>query len=53
MQPLIWGFNFLIGTLFALLLKAVLRGLQKKKIIKREYCNNFMLNRISGFMRCV
>ena len=49
-QPLIWGFNFLIGTLFALLLKAVLRGLQKKKIIKREYCNNFMLNRISGFM---
>ena len=49
-QPLIWGFNFLIGTLFALLLKAVLKALQKKKIIKREYCNNFMLNRISGFM---
>ena len=50
LQPLIWGFNFLIGTLFALLLKAIIRALQKKKVIRREYCNDFMLNRISGFM---
>ena len=49
-RPLVWGFNFLIGTLFALLEKAVLRGLKKTGIIKREYTNNFMQNRISGFL---
>ncbi len=49
-RPLVWGFNFLIGTLFALLEKAVLRGLKKAGIIKREYTNNFMQNRISGFL---
>jgi ESS family glutamate:Na+ symporter len=50
LRPLVWGFNFLIGTLFALLLKAVLRGLKKKGVIKREYTNDFMQNRIAGFM---
>lgn len=49
-QPLIWGFNFLFGTLFALLLKGVLKRLRKKNIIHREYTNNFMQSRIAGFM---
>ena len=49
-QPLIWGFNFIFGTIFAMVLKAVMAALQAKKIIKREYTNNFMQNRISGFM---
>lgn len=49
-RPLIWGFNFLFGTVFALLEKAILRGLRKKNIIKREYTNIFMQNRIAGFM---
>ena len=49
-QPLVWGFNFLFGTLAALLLKTVLGVLKKKNIIHREYTNNFMQNRISGFM---
>ena len=49
-RPLIWGFNFLIGTLFALLEKKILRGLKKAGVIKREYTNNFMQNRISGFL---
>ncbi|NMA37482.1 MAG: hypothetical protein GX942_04155 [Papillibacter sp.] len=49
-RPLVWGFNFLISTIFALLLKAVLRGLKKKGVIKREYTNDFMQNRIAGFM---
>jgi ESS family glutamate:Na+ symporter len=34
-RPLIWGFNFLFGTLFAILEKALLRGLHKKGVIKR------------------
>ena len=49
-QPLIWGFNFLFGTLAALLVKTVLGALKKKGVIHREYTNNFMQNRISGFM---
>lgn len=44
----IFGFNFLLGTLMAVLLKSLLNFLSKKKIIKREYINNFMLNRIAG-----
>ncbi|HHT94832.1 MAG TPA: sodium/glutamate symporter [Clostridia bacterium] len=50
LQPLIWGFNFLISTVFAVLVKTFLRFLKKKKIMKREYTSNFMQNRISGFM---
>jgi ESS family glutamate:Na+ symporter len=49
-RPLIWGFNFIFGTIFAMLLKAVFFGLQKKGIVQREYMNNFLQNRIAGFM---
>ena len=48
-MPLIWGFNFLIGTVLAMIFKAVLAKLRKMKIVKRKYTNNYMLNRISGF----
>ena len=47
---LIWGFNFLMGSLLALLVRLLLNLLSKKKIIKRELTNNFLLDRISGFM---
>ena len=50
LQSVIWGFQFLFSTLAAILLKSVLRGLKKKGVIKREYTNNFMQNRIAGFM---
>jgi len=50
LQPLLWGFNFLFGTIFALILKGVLNALKKKGVIRREYTNNFMQTRISGFM---
>jgi len=49
-KPIIWGFNFLIGTLCAILLKFVLGYCRRKGVIKREYRNNFMLNRVAGFM---
>jgi len=49
-MPIIWGFNFLIGTLCAIMLKIILGYCRKKKIVNREYRNNFMLNRIAGFM---
>ena len=49
-RPLIWGFNFLFGSIFAILEKVILRGLHKKGVIRREYTNVFMQNRIAGFM---
>ena len=49
-KPLIWGFNFLIGTVCAMLVKSVLKFSKKRGFVKREYRNNFMLNRIAGFM---
>ena len=49
-QSMIWGFQFLFGTIFAILVRTVLNKLRKKEIVKRDYVNNFMMNRISGFM---
>lgn len=45
----LFGFNFLFGVLMATLVKAIMKFLKRKKIIKKEYVNNFMMNRISGF----
>ena len=49
-KPLVWGFNFLFGVLFALLAKLLMKGLQKAKIMTHDYTNDYMLNRISGFV---
>lgn len=49
-RPLMWGFNFLIGSIFAMLEKALLRKLRAVGIVKREYTNLFLQNRIAGFM---
>ncbi len=44
-----WGFNFLWASLGAMLIKLVVRLLQKKKLMHREYINNYQMDRISGF----
>ena len=49
LKPMLWGFNFLIGTLFGILFKTILKHFKKARIMEREYINNYMLNRISGF----
>ncbi len=49
-KPLVWGFNFLFGSLMAMIVKSVIRFLKLKGIMKREYRNPFMLSRISGTM---
>lgn len=49
LKPMLWGFNFLTGTLFGVLFKSVLKRFKKAHIVQREYINNYMLNRISGF----
>jgi ESS family glutamate:Na+ symporter len=49
-SSLVWGFNFLIGMLFAILVKLVMKFLRKKNIMKHKYTNNYMLNRITGIV---
>ena len=49
MKSVIYGFNFLLGVLAATLVKMVLKGLKKTKLMHREYTNNFLLTRISNF----
>ncbi len=44
----IFGFNFLFGVLFATLFKSLNSFLMRKKIIKRQYLNNFLMTRISN-----
>ena len=49
MSSLIFGFNFLIGVLSAMLVKFVIKMLRKTKLMNREYLNGFLLTRISNF----
>lgn len=46
---LIWGFNFLLGTVFAVAFKTLIGFLKKWKLMHRELTNDFLLDRISGF----
>lgn len=48
-NSLIWGFNFIIGSALAILLRILLEKGKKSGIINRRYQNNYLLNRISGF----
>ncbi|MBR2861557.1 MAG: hypothetical protein IKB86_06940 [Clostridia bacterium] len=49
MKSVIFGFNFLLGVLAATLIKAVMSFLTKKKVIKKQYTNNFLMTRASNF----
>lgn len=49
MKSTIYGFNFLLGVLVATIVCFVLRWLKKKKIVKHEYINPFLMKRLGGF----
>ncbi|MBO5403263.1 MAG: hypothetical protein J6A85_08850 [Clostridia bacterium] len=49
MKSVIYGFNFLLGVLAATLVKLVLNFLCKKRIVKRQYTNDFLLTRAGNF----
>ena len=44
-----WGFNFLWASLAAMLIKFVVKQLQQRNLMHREYINNYQMDRISGF----
>lgn len=47
-NPLLWGFNFIIGSALAMGGRFVLSHLRKVKLMNRKYQNNYLLSRISG-----
>ena len=48
-NTLLWGFNFIVGSVLAMAMRVVLDKGRKFKLITRQYQNNYLLNRISGF----
>ena len=45
---LLWGFNFIVGSLLASLFANAFKGLRKVKLMNRQYQNNYLLSRLSG-----
>ena len=48
LSPILWGFNFIVGSLMAIGLRSLFTGLKKTRIMTRQYQNNYLLSRISG-----
>lgn len=48
-NTLLWGFNFIIGSAIAVLLRALLEKGRRSGLVERQYQNNYLLNRLSGF----
>ena len=48
-KSVLYGFNFLMGVIFASLFNSLLGRLREKGIIRKEYVNEFLMKRISGF----
>lgn len=46
---LLYGFNFIIVVFIGMLYKRITRSFLRRKIMKRIYTNDFMLNRVAGF----
>lgn len=49
MKSVIFGFNFLLGVLGATLIKALMKFLKNKRVIKKQYTNDFLMTRVSNF----
>lgn len=47
-NSLLWGFNFITGSLLAILTRIIMEKMKKRGIIKRRYQNNYLLSRLSG-----
>lgn len=47
-STLLWGFNFIIGSLVATGCRSLFSGLRSVKLMTRQYQNNYLLSRISG-----
>ena len=48
-RSVIYGFNFLIGVLSAMLIKQVMKLMRKLSVSSRDYFNDFLMTRVSNF----
>jgi ESS family glutamate:Na+ symporter len=49
LNALLWGFNFIVGSALATLVRFLLGKAKKARVVVHQYQNNYLLNRISGF----
>ena len=49
LNTLLWGFNFIVGSALAILVRYLLGRAKKARVVVHQYQNNYLLNRISGF----
>ena len=49
MKSVIFGFNFLLGVLSATMVRVILKFLNRKRILRREQINDFLMTRASNF----
>lgn len=49
LKSILFGFNFLMGVISAVLIKAINNFLMKKKIVRRQHISAFLMTRLSGF----
>lgn len=47
-KPLLWGFNFLFGSIIAVVIKMIIAKLKERKVMNHTYINNYMMSRLSG-----
>lgn len=48
LSPLLWGFNFIVGSVVAMGCRSLFNSLKKAKVMNHQYLNNYLLNRLSG-----
>jgi ESS family glutamate:Na+ symporter len=46
-SEMLWGFNFVIGTVVALAARGIIDRLRVKRVIRHKYADNYLLQRIS------
>lgn len=49
-SELFYGFNFLLGTVAAILVKLFIKGMRKARAFNHTYTDNYLLSRLSGLM---
>lgn len=47
-SEMLWGFNFVIGTVVALVGRGIIDRLRVKRVIRHKYADNYLLQRISS-----
>jgi len=45
---LLWGFNFIVGSILATGCRVLFKHLRRFKVMNRQYQNNYLLSRLSG-----